>query len=136
MGRSLTAVLLFTAGLAISAGPAQAGRTLQVTLPFNFEAADQRFPKGRCSLDLSSTTRVAIHCSSVRSAVSATTLEFKGDAFKATSVKEITFTRYGDRYFLTEIWVATEGRRLIESEAEKALVKDGVEGTAVKLKVK
>jgi hypothetical protein len=116
--------------------PAWAGRVLRVTLPFEFGAGGETFPKGSCKIEIVSATKVSIQCSNVRAMVPARTLTFRGDAFKAIQVKEMTFKRYGDRYFLCEVWLATDGRELLPSDAEKALVEEGVEATPVKLKVK
>ena len=89
-----------------------------------------------CNFDISTGNRVSIECGRVRTTVMAQSLEFVGSVLEVSERKEMTFTRHGDTYFLSTIWIKDEGRQLAKSDAEKALAESGLEGTAVKLKVK
>ena len=136
MRRGFGGVLLLTGLLGAWGGPALGGDTLKVGIPFEFGAGDKEFPKGNCTIDISTGNRVSIQCSRVRTAVQAQTLSFQGSVYEVAERKEMIFNRYGDKYFLSTIWIADEGRELVQSKAEKELADSGVEGTAVKLKVR
>lgn len=136
MRRDFGGVLLLAGVLVAGGGHALAGDTLKVGMPFEFRAGDEEFPKGNCTLDIPTGNRVSIQCSRVRTAVQAQSLSFQGSVYEVADRKEIIFTRYGETYFLSRIWIAHEGRELVKSSAEKELVDSGVEGASVKLKVK
>lgn len=129
-------LLLLVCVMVASAGPVRGGDTLKAPIPFDFHAGDQDFQKGNCTIDLSTGSRVSVQCSGTRTAVQAQTLAFQGSVYEVAGRKEMTFTRYGEPYFLSTIWIADEGRELLRSAAEKELIESGTEGAAVKLEVK
>lgn len=116
--------------------PAAGGDSLRARIPFEFGAGDTRFPSGNCSFDLSRENKVSISCSRSRATVQTSTLAFTGSVYDVADRKEMVFHRYGDTYFLSQVWIKDEGRGLPASNAEKTLKDSGVEGTSVKLKVK
>jgi hypothetical protein len=136
MRRGFGGALLLVGVLGSWAAQAYGGDTLKVGIPFEFGAGDKTFPKGNCTIDIPTGNRVSIQCSRVHTTVQAQTLIFRGSVYEVTGRKEMTFTRYGDQYFLSTIWIANEGRELVRSEAEQKMVDSGVEGTVLKLKVK
>ncbi|HEV8371086.1 MAG TPA: hypothetical protein VGQ39_24290 [Pyrinomonadaceae bacterium] len=105
---------------------AQSSRNMQrlrVSIPFAFNAGDTMLPAGkyrvhvvnpssdRCVLQISGTdgTRVMIK-----------TMDVQGSPSEEA---KLTFKRYGDQYFLTQVWMAAEssGFETPTSKAEKSL---------------
>jgi hypothetical protein len=118
---------LLIAMVAVMAGqPAKAQSLvygLRANIPFDFKVGDKTFPAGRYSVNRVQQDDAVIKVSS---------LEGKANTFRGTipvtvektrSKGTLVFHRYGDQYFLAQVWPAgaSIGRELATSRSERDL---------------
>lgn len=104
---------------------AQSDLQLRVTVPFDFVVGDARFPAGDYSLRPHTTAQGVLMLTNrderrtqVFMAQSAARLVSQGEA-------KFVFYRYGDEYFLRQIWsTGLEGYELPKSRTERSVEKD------------
>ena len=135
MRPSIRGMLLVAGLLGASSLPSQAGEAVSAAIPFSFTAGDKEFPTGTYSFELKG-GQLSIQGRKARAIVRAMDLKFMGDVYKETHRYEILFNRYGDTYFLAEVWVKHFGMEPLKSAAEKAREEAGDTASPVKLRVK
>jgi hypothetical protein len=111
--------ILVTLLLAASASVGQSKRDdVIANIPFPFFVANRALPPGRYIVTAVGDVDICIY-SSKNQAVLIPTHRMQGRA--PESVGKVIFHRYGDAYFLSEVWVAANdiGRQLFTSRAEK-----------------
>ena len=107
---------------ALLASAASLGQTnrgeLTASIPFSFIVGNNTLPAGRYTISPVSDVILRIDSASHQSAF---TLTGKVHGKAPESSGRMVFHRYGDVYFLTEVWVAANstGRKIFESRAEK-----------------
>ena len=110
--------ILATLTLAATSLTAQSTSLMTVNVPFNFAAGAKTLPAGEYRVKA-----VAHNVVAIQSADSKTTVMLASHSAENTSmdgVGALTFNRYGDRYFLSQIWMGSNiGRELPKSRAEK-----------------
>jgi hypothetical protein len=117
---SLVACALAIGSLA-SARPAMAQDTsvMKATIPFDFQAGSERMPAGQYEIDKLSGAVILLR------GPAAHTSEFlivhSAEVSQPPNHSSLIFTRYGDRYFLHQVWTAgeTNGQECPTSRAEK-----------------
>jgi hypothetical protein len=120
---------MFTIAAALALTLIGAGRcgaqqgALRVNVPFAFTVGDKAMPAGEYRVaELSwaqQTVQVIAQSDGDASIMVMTNAVVR--AGKAPTPR-LTFHRYGNRYFLTEIWIGdTQGRQLVKSRAENEL---------------
>jgi hypothetical protein len=131
--RSIVTLALFVAVSAASAH-AQSGATMDVSVPFEFHAGRQTLQAGAYRITQVSTRVLELRSDDGRTSVlveaplAARTAEARGAA-------RLVFRRYGDHYFLAQVWTsARTGRELYTSDGERSLVEEleQVTGAAAK----
>ena len=115
----LTTVLLMAAGSAY----AQLGSAQQVraNVPFDYKVGNATMKAGNCSIRATGTPdALAIRCDGSEASL-ALTGSVSG---KPASETKLVFHKYGDEYFLAQIWVEGEntGRQFPRTHAEKELM--------------
>jgi len=123
----LRTVLYAALVLAASAAFAQTKQgDVVADIPFPFVVAQQTMPAGHYIVSPASQDALGIHDASNRGTF-VPTLSTQRSA-KDNSCK-LVFHRYGDTYFLSEVWVAgkSNGRTLFRSRAERELAESGKE---------
>jgi hypothetical protein len=102
---------------------AQAQEAMVVNVPFDFTAGNQNLPAGEYSVKVSqSDARIVLI-----ERKDATAAMFVGtnavDANKIQSESKLVFNRYGDRYFLSQVWNEgnSRGRQLMKTASEKEI---------------
>ena len=119
----LSAILLATA--VVSTQAQSLAYRITVNVPFDFSIADKKLPAGKYSIGRarlnSDDTILSIldedgHTKQLRASIPVQTFDAKN---KATLV----FHRYGDQYFLYQVWSAgeTTGRQFPKSSAEREI---------------
>ncbi|MEO8737317.1 MAG: hypothetical protein ABI380_12350 [Edaphobacter sp.] len=90
-------------------------------IPFAFENGSQHLPAGTYRIDLTSEPLMLLRGTVANSAGFAMTIP--KIASKPPQRGKIVFHRYGNRYFLSEVWIGGEstGRVCMQSRAEKHL---------------
>jgi hypothetical protein len=111
----LTAALALAVTFGIATAYAQTNANLRADVPFNFMVGKNAIPSGNCGVVLSSQV-ARIACADERAGI------VGQDARKdATGTPKLVFHKYGDQYFLAEVWTASKGLILAESPAEREM---------------
>jgi len=102
---------------------AQAQESLLVNIPFDFVAGNQTLPAGDYSVQASGPERTLILIDRKDPAASAIINSNAVVANEIQSQSKLVFNRYGDRYFLSQVWTAgnSRGRQLLKSGREKEM---------------
>jgi len=102
---------------------AQAQEAMVVNVPFDFVAGNQNLPAGEYAVKVSQTDARIL----LIERKDATASMFVGtnpvDANKTQSESKLVFNRYGDRYFLSQVWNEgnSRGRQLMKTAREKEI---------------
>ena len=117
----LAMVLMLAVGVAYAQLPSPG--TVKVSIPFSFTANQVAMPAGDYTVKNSGSAGVLLISSddaSQHGLISTTSVESNS---RSTQTKLI-FHRYGDQYFLSQVWVRGEasGRELPKTRAEKELM--------------
>lgn len=119
--------LLFTMSLWPAKAQAQIVGNLEADIPFQFHVGNTTLPAGRYTIhELEGNLKVL----QIRSADSKQYALFDVESAQARTTPdkaEMIFNKYGDRYFLSEMFDAgnADGSRLAPSRDEKRAIKDG-----------
>lgn len=111
---------LLAALLATSTAVGQTNRVTITDVPFAFTVANDTLPPGRYTVARMGETTLRIFNSHNQGTVVLTT-SVEGKALESTG--KMVFHRYGDAYFLSEVWVpaSATGRRVFRSRSEEEL---------------
>jgi len=126
--RNLLCVMILGALLPVMATRAVAqNNELVADIPFNFTVCTQQMPAGKYRVRplTSATTNVLlVHSEDNQSAELACTHDVQSTG--PTSGGKLIFNRYGNQYFLSELWFPgeTTGHELSKSEREQAIIKE------------
>jgi hypothetical protein len=101
---SLLAVILAAAPSSVVSQAQDMGESVVVNVPFAFGDGSQNFAAGRYSIRMDEQKVLAIRGESNSGFAMAW---FERDSHPAETTK-VVFRRYGDQYFLSEIWIAGE----------------------------
>ncbi len=123
----------FVAGLLVAACFGLQAQTidLRANIPFNFQVASQVMPAGDYSFHHSAGVLVVREEAGDRTALISFTVSMSRQ--KPASGGELTFSRYGDLYFLKELWTpgSQEGQGVLRSAREKEIARRTGEKPAV-----
>jgi hypothetical protein len=94
-----------------------------VNIPFDFVAGNSKLPAGEYSVKTSGPTNTLILIARSDSAASAFIATNAAVASEPKTESNLIFNRYGDRYFLSQVWTAGNacGRQLLKSTREKEM---------------
>jgi hypothetical protein len=102
---------------------------LTANIPFDFSVADKKLPAGKywISRAQQSNGDLIVQIRSAEGHESISRLTFAVTTLKPMDKGSLVFHRYGDEYFLSEIWPAggLTGRELPKSRSERELVQNG-----------
>lgn len=118
--RPLRLILLALTASTLLLGQALSPR-LKVDVPFNFEMANLKLPAGQ--YQVSDFSKLAIHVRNYEAGKDVVTIQ-NVLSYDTTDGKDVrlVFNKYGDRYFLSEIWYPAIARVLPKSKTERELV--------------
>ena len=115
----ITSIVVVVSALSANA---QAGNTVVVRIPFDFNVAGKTLPAGQYIISRStpSSSEGLLIRNEKRGAHVQTKTVKTQELQKQT---QVIFKRYGDEYFLFQIWISgrTTGRELFKSSSERAL---------------
>jgi hypothetical protein len=102
---------------------AQAQEPMVVNIPFDFVAGKAQMPAGEYSVKTWGPTSTLILIARNDSAASAFINTNAAVASEPKTESKLIFNRYGDRYFLSQVWTAGNacGRQLLKSTREKEM---------------
>jgi hypothetical protein len=122
---TMLSLLLVLAGASVNA-QRLSDDTIGVNIPFDFTVGETRFPAGKYTL-----RRIALPSSYDRLVIQSA--DGRGDSHtgvtrpnrtsQAPKQSKLVFNRYGDQYFLSQVWIAGSdtGRDLFPSRNERNL---------------
>jgi hypothetical protein len=122
-----TRAILMAAAMTVtalaSAHVAQAQENLVVTIPFDFAAGSANLPAGDYSVKASASNHTVLLINRDNPAVSMILTANAAESTVPQTQSKLVFNRYGDRYFLSQIWAEgnTTGRQLPKSNREKEI---------------
>ena len=119
------AVALMAAAMAAGQCYAQQPAS-KADIPFAFQVANQTMPAGEYLIERVSDTHLrAQMIRRTDSSAAVIALTFAADAKNGKSEPQLLFHKYGNSYFLSEIWTGQgQGRQLLKSEREKELARE------------
>ena len=99
---------------------AQAQEMLVVNIPFDFAAGNMTLPAGEYSIKVTAPERTLLLIDRKDAAASAFMNTNPVVKTEMQTESKMIFNRYGDRYFLSEVWTAgnSRGRQLSKSRRE------------------
>lgn len=116
---SLTTALSLVVALTVI-GFAQVPGAIQVDIPFDFNVGSKPLPAGKYTIQrLSGAGTLVIQSADAEH--SAAFLVNGGDRVPGKTPAQVSFHRYGEQYFLSQIWDGSDntGRKLGQSKAER-----------------
>jgi hypothetical protein len=130
------ALLAMMIGLSVGLASAQSTEPLNFITPFAFTVGDQVVPAGQYTVRVASVTGVL----SFRSAdgnVGVFIQSLPLEKLESESSYKMVFHRYGDRYYVSEIWMPgyRTGRTMVQHPSELELAKSSGEPQHVTLYV-
>lgn len=127
VARTLTMISLVVA-MGVMVGSAQAqslANKMRINIPFEFSVGDSKLPAGDYSIGraMSTSGDAVLLISNVNHSDSAFPLTNSAQSRDRKDVPTLVFHRYGDQYFLYQVWPAggTYGRELVKSRSEREL---------------
>jgi hypothetical protein len=127
--KKLSIFLLFGLFAILAAAPARAQSIQEQTasIPFAFNVGDKSFPAGdyRVRRLNPASDRVALEIKSADGHFGKITLTSFVHSGKASEQARLVFTRYGEQYFLAQVWTQaqSEGLALPTSRSERTLAR-------------
>ena len=118
---SVAAALLLSVVAAAQCGAQQGVGAVEVNVPFAFQAGNQMLPAGEYRIQRLSAEMEGIQLiRSYDGKASTTVTSLPAESKDSSAPARLVFNRYGNEYFLAEIWTdGTHGRRLHKSVREK-----------------
>lgn len=119
--------------LAASCFPAQSGERVVANVPFDFMVRNQHFAAGSYTMIPDSGGAIVLIRGEEDSLF---VLSISTESRKISPRARLIFNRYGDQYFLSEVWPAgRSGRQLLPSKAELEIARGGAKPEIVALLV-
>ena len=109
----LTAIFAIFLGLAVTGVQAQAPSKVEVNIPFEFSAGKTTLQPGVYSIKRMSGNYLTLRSADGKSAV-ILNAPLNLTSIDPESVERLVFNKYGDQYYLSQIWLTADtGRELI-----------------------
>ena len=119
----LTMIVAIAFATAVVSAKAQSSTTVVSNIPFEFIVADKTLPAGEYRVNRALGNALTISTTDSSAAASRLTHEIQPNKDKRA---RLVFHRYGDRYFLAEVWTGAGdvGRQLVKSRQERAIERE------------
>jgi len=125
MKRKAIALLVVMVGIAIGVASAQSTEPLKFRTPFPFVVGDQLMPAGEYVMQVPSATGTLSFRSRADGDLNAYVNNVPVEKLEAEDSYRLVFHRYGDRHYLSEIWVPgfKIGRMIVQHPSEQQVAK-------------
>src|SRR4051812_2350297 len=100
----VTVVLVLALGTAIASGQPQTANKVVANIPFEFNVGYKTMPAGEYSVQTLASAGDSLMIKNADSTVCALRLSEATSRIKDKGHARLVFHRYGDRYFLAEVW--------------------------------
>jgi hypothetical protein len=119
----LSLVSMFTLCAAAASANAQLSNPIRAKIPFDFNVGDKKLPAGKYTFSRLSgfSDNRTILVSNVDSSTRVFQSTFGAQVLTPKNASTLIFNKYGDQYFLEQIWVGgeQEGAQLSKSRGER-----------------
>lgn len=119
----LSLVLLLTLCAAVASANAQLNNPVRVKVPFDFNVGEKQLPAGEYTFSRLSgfSGSKIMSVSSADASTRMLQLTFGAQRLTPKNESSLVFHKYGDQYFLEQIWTSGEqlGTQLLESRSER-----------------
>jgi hypothetical protein len=121
--RALVMAGLMALTVMASTQVARAQNPLVVNVPFDFVAGNTKLPAGEYAVKVSGPQNALLLINRTDASNSAFITSNPAVAAEPKTQSKLIFNRYGDSYFLSEVWSegSARGRRLLKSDREKEM---------------
>lgn len=122
----LMSVVVLALTAAVVSANAQSSNRVIADIPFEFNVGYKALPAGEYSVQAVATAGDALLIQSADRKVSALRLSQATERMKTKSHARLVFHRYGEHYFLAEVWTGADntGRQLLKSQEERAIERE------------
>ena len=123
----LTMILVLALASAVASGKPQASNRIVANIPFAFSVGYKTMPAGEYTVvQINNSNGLLIQSTDGKS--NAVRLSNGVESSKTQSHARLVFNRYGERYFLSQVWNGTDktGRELTKSSEERNLDNTGM----------
>ncbi len=119
----LIVVLAFASAVAAKA---QSSDRIVADIPFEFSVGDESMPSGQYAVKTANSQGNVLMIQSNDAKSSAMRFTNPIEENKNNTHSRLVFHRYGERYFLAEVWSGSDntGRRLLKSRQERAIERE------------
>jgi hypothetical protein len=121
------AMLSFFFMLAVVSVQAQSRGKIIVTVPFDFQIGSKTLPAGEYNVKPLSQNSVLFQSEDGQQrAIVVTNNRVQADASEESARERLVFHQYGDKYFLSQVWMVRggDGRKLNKTDAERQAAKE------------
>lgn len=121
--------LLVTAAFASALASVSAqtpGHNITANVPFEFNVGDKTLPAGSYAVGRSNSDGTQLRISNRDDNATAIRLTQTVQSSEPKEQSVLVFKRYGDRYFLSQVWLSgeKEGRQMLKSKSERAMAEE------------
>jgi len=122
----LTLIVALALTTAVAAGKAQSANRIVADVPFAFSVGYKMMPAGEYSVQTIASAGNGLLIRSADGKISALRLSDATARIKDKKQARLVFHRYGERYFLAEVWNGADntGRQLLKSQEESAVERE------------
>jgi len=122
---TLLVTVAFASALA-SVSAQTPGHNIRASVPFEFSVGDTTLPAGDYEVGRINSDGTQMRISNRDTDKSASRLTQSIQANKPKEQSVLVFKRYGDRYFLSQVWLVgdRQGREMLKSSSEKAAAQE------------
>ena len=119
----LTMVVAIALATAVVSASAQSPKTVVSSVPFEFVVGDVTLPAGEYRINRPLGNALSIQTANASAAAMRLSNEIQPRKDKQHA--RLVFHRYGERYFLAEVWTGSDiGRQLLKSRQERAIERE------------
>jgi hypothetical protein len=123
----LSLVSMFTLCAAVASANAQPGNPIRAKIPFDFNVSEKKLPAGEYTFSRLSgfASSNVMSVSNVNANISVFQSTFGAQVLTPKNESILVFHKYGDQYFLEQIWSGgeQEGTQVPESRSERTILR-------------
>lgn len=122
----LMVIVVLAFATAVVSANAQSSNRVVAEIPFQFTVGDRAMPSGKYAVKATNMQGIALIIQSADAKRAAVRLTNSMEPTKANERAKLVFHRYGERYFLAEVWSggSNTGRELVKSRQERAIERE------------
>jgi hypothetical protein len=122
----LVVILSLALATAVAAANAQSSNKVVADIPFEFSVGYKTMPAGEYGVKAVNSSGNALMIQSADGKLAAVRLSDVIERSKRNSHARLVFHRYGERYFLAEVWTGIDqtGRQLLKSQEERSIERE------------